>query len=128
MENNAILKNPLPAAVPFIGGLPVANTMTASVGDHVTPGAQVEVTPGMDAGEGIMMSENGPIAVLSGRIVSNSGVISVDPSALPINSPGIGDIIIGEVNRLNEKTAEIRILHIFGVYYLFLGSVAYREK
>ncbi len=112
MENNAILKNPPPAAVPFIGGLPVANTMTASVGDHVTPGAQVEVTPGMDAGEGIMMSENGPIAVLSGRIVSNSGVISVDPSSLPINSPGIGDIIIGEVNRLNEKTAEIRIIHI----------------
>ena len=45
-------------------------------------------------------------------IVSKSGVISVDPSALPINSPGMGDIIIGEVNRLNEKTAEIRILHI----------------
>ena len=82
MENNATLKNPPSAAVPFIGGLPVANTMTASVGDHVTPGALVEVTPGMDAGEGIIIAENGPIAVLSGRVVSNSGVISIDPSAL----------------------------------------------
>ena len=112
MENNATLKNPPSAAVPFIGGLPVAITMTASVGDHVTPGAPIEVNPGMDAGEGIIIAENGPIAVLSGRVVNNSGVISIDPSALLINSPGMGDIIIGEVNRLNEKTAEIRILHI----------------
>ena len=112
MENYATLKNPISIAVPFIGSLPVAYTMAASIGEHVTPGSLVEVTSGMDAGEGIVISENGPIAVLSGIIVSNSGVISVNPSSLPINSPKMRDIIIGEVNRLNEKTAEIRVLHI----------------
>lgn len=112
MENYAPLNYSLSVAVPFIGSLPVADTMTASVGEHVTPGSLVELTSGMDAGEGIVISENGPIAVLSGILVNKSGVISVNPSSLPINSPKMGDIIIGEVNRLNEKTAEIRILHI----------------
>ena len=86
--------------------------MTASVGDQVTPGFSVEVGPGDELGHGIHMTDRGPVAVLSGNLVSNSGVISVDPSAPRINSPKIGDVIIGEVNRLNEKTAELRVLHI----------------
>ncbi len=99
-------------AVPFIGGLRVGEPMTASVGDQVTPGFSVEVGPGDELGHGIHMTDRGPVAVLSGNLVSNSGVISVDPSAPRINSPKIGDVIIGEVNRLNEKTAELRVLHI----------------
>ena len=86
--------------------------MTASIGDHVTPGSPIEFGPGSDFGEGIHVSEKGAVAVLSGQIVSDSGKISVESSVPPINSPKMGDVLIGEVNRLNEKTAEIRVLHI----------------
>lgn len=99
-------------AVPFIGGLRLGEPMIASVGDQVTPGFSVEVGPGEELGHGIHMTARGPVAVLSGNLVSNSGVISVDASVPQINSPKIGDVIIGEVNRLNEKTAELRVLHI----------------
>tara|TARA_B100000965_G_scaffold212036_1_gene177166 strand:- start:2369 stop:3682 length:1314 start_codon:yes stop_codon:yes gene_type:complete len=99
-------------AVPFIGGLRLGGPMIASVGDQVTPGFSVEVGAGEELGHGIHMTARGPVAVLSGNLVSNSGVISVDASVPPINSPKIGDVIIGEVNRLNEKTAELRVLHI----------------
>ena len=86
--------------------------MAASIGDHVTPGSPIEFGPGSDFGEGIHVSEKGAVAVLSGQIVSDSGKISVESSVPPINSPKMGDVLIGEVNRLNEKTAEIRVLHI----------------
>ena len=86
--------------------------MAASVGDRVTPGNLVEIGAGEELGSGINLTERGPVAVLSGSVVKDSGVISVDSSAPPINSPNMGDVIIGEVNRLNEKTAELRVLHI----------------
>ncbi|RAH07007.1 MAG: hypothetical protein CMA00_000970 [Methanobacteriota archaeon] len=97
---------------PFIGGLPVGGPMVATVGDRVTPGSPVELGPGIEAGEGIHISENGAVAVLPGHLVNQSGVISVESSVPPINTPKMGDILIGQVNRLNEKTAEIRVLHI----------------
>jgi len=112
MENFTSMRGPLSVAVPFIGGLRVGEPMAASVGDQVTPGSSVEVGPGEELGNGIHMTERGPVAVFSGNLVSNSGVISVDSSAPPINSPKMGDVLIGEVNRLNEKTAELRVLHI----------------
>ncbi len=86
--------------------------MVASVGDQVTPGSRVEIGSGDEAGDGIQISEKGAVAVISGHLVSKNGVISVDSSVPAINSPKMGDILIGEVNRLNEKTAEIRVLHI----------------
>jgi len=102
----------LTIAVPFIGGLRVGGPMTATIGDQVTPGETVEIGSGEKIGNGIHMTERGPVAVLSGNLVSNSGVISVDSTVPPINSPKMGDVIIGEVNRLNEKTAELRVMHI----------------
>ena len=86
--------------------------MVASVGDQVTPGNLIEIETGEELGKGINLTERGPVAVLSGRVVRDSGVISVDSYSPPINSPKMGDVIIGEVNRLNEKTAELRVLHI----------------
>ena len=86
--------------------------MAASVGDQVTPGNLIEIGTGEELGKGINLTERGPVAVFSGRVVNDSGVISVYSSSPPINSPKMGDVIIGEVNRLNEKTAELRILHI----------------
>ena len=86
--------------------------MAASVGDQVTPGNLIEIRTGEKLGNGIHSTERGHVALVSGRIVNNSGVISVDSSVPPLNSPKMGDVIIGEVNRLNEKTAELRVLHI----------------
>ena len=86
--------------------------MAASVGDQVTPGNLIEIGSGEELGVGINLTDRGPVAVLSGSVVKDSVVISVDSSAPPINSPKMGDVIIGEVNRLNEKTAELRVLHI----------------
>ena len=86
--------------------------MAASVGDQVTPGNLIEIGTGEELGSGIHSTERGHVALVSGRIVNNSGVISVDSAVPPLNSPKMGDVIIGEVNRLNEKTAELRVLHI----------------
>jgi len=86
--------------------------MAASVGDHVTPGSAIDFTPGSEFGNGVHVTGNDAVAILSGKLVSHSGVISVESYAPPINTPKMGDFLIGEVNRLNEKTAEIRVLHI----------------
>ena len=86
--------------------------MTATVGDLVTPGTPVDVPAGAEAGNGLTEASAGFVAVVNGRLVLDDGNISVDPSRPPINSPTVGDIVIGEVNRLNENVAEIRILHV----------------
>jgi CxxC-x17-CxxC domain-containing protein len=54
------------------------------------------------------------MAVVTGTLVQSNGTMSVDPSRPSVNSPQIGDVIIAEVNRLNPKTAEVRLLHIEG--------------
>ena len=86
--------------------------MTATVGDLVTPGTPVEVPADVEPGNGLTEASVGFVAVVNGRLVLDGGNISVDPSRPPINSPTVGDIVIGEVNRLNENVAEIRILHV----------------
>jgi len=99
-------------AGPFIGGLTVDGSMNASVGDYVTPGTPLEIKDDSDIGGGIHSSEDGHIATITGTVVNNSGVISVESPMPSLNIPKMGDIFIGEVNRLNEKTAEVKVLHI----------------
>ncbi len=72
--------------------------MTAAAGDFVSPGSSVAI----------------PVAVVTGTLVQSDGTMSVDASRPSVNSPQIGDVIIAEVNRLNPKTAEVRVLHIEG--------------
>ena len=88
--------------------------MTAAAGDFVTPGSPVAVPDGVGVGDGIHSDDSGSMAVVTGKLVQSDGMISVDPSRPSVNSPQIGDIIIAEVNRLNPKTAEVRLLHIEG--------------
>ena len=59
-------------SVPFIGGLRLGEPMKATVGDQVTPGYSVEVGTGEELGHGIHMTDRGPVAVLSGNLVSLS--------------------------------------------------------
>jgi CxxC-x17-CxxC domain-containing protein len=88
--------------------------MTAAAGDFVTPGSSVIVPDGVETGHGIHSDASGSMAVVTGTIVQSNDTISVDPSRPSVNSPQIGDVIIAEVNRLNPKTAEVRLLHIEG--------------
>ena len=86
--------------------------MSATVGDQVTPGATVIVPKGSSAGNGIIEVNGRSISTLTGVVVDGNGSISIEPSRLPINSPQVDDIVIGQVTRLNENVAEIRILNI----------------
>ena len=86
--------------------------MTAGAGDFVTPGSSVSIPDGAEAGHGIHTDSSGSVAAVTGTIVQNDGTISIDTSRPPVNSPQIGDVIIAEVNRINPKTAEVRVLHI----------------
>ena len=86
--------------------------MTAESGDFVTPGSSIVIPEGVDAGDGIYTDSSGSVAIVTGTLVHSEGTISVDSSRPPVNSPQIGDVIIAEVNRINPKTAEVRVLHI----------------
>lgn len=86
--------------------------MSASTGDFVTPGNQVEVPAGASPGSGLSETESGAIALVSGTIISDGDTISVDANRPEINSPQIGDDVIAEVTKLMPKVAMIRILHI----------------
>jgi len=99
-------------AGPFIGGCPVGGPMTAESGDFVTPGSSIVIPEGVDAGDGIYTDSSGSVAIVTGTLVHSEGTISVDSSRPSVNSPQIGDVIIAEVNRINPKTAEVRVLHI----------------
>ena len=52
--------------------------MSASTGDFVTPGNQVEVPAGTSLGSGLSESESGAIALVSGTIISDGDTISVE--------------------------------------------------
>ena len=88
--------------------------MTSTAGDFVTPGSSVIVPDGVETGDGIHSNVSGSMAVVTGTLVQSNGTMSVDPSRPSVNSPQIGDVVIAEVNRLNPKTAEVRLLHIEG--------------
>ena len=99
-------------AGPFIGDCPVGGPMTANVGDFVTPGSSVSIPDGVEVGNGIHTDSSGSVAVVTGTLVKSDGTISIDSSRPSVNSPQIGDVIIAVVNRINPKTAEVRVLHI----------------
>ena len=86
--------------------------MTAGAGDFVTPGSTVSIPEGTEAGHGIHTDSAGSVAVVTGTLIQSEGTISVNASRPSVNSPRIGDVIIAEVNRINPKTAEGRVLHI----------------
>ena len=88
--------------------------MSASAGDFVTPGTRVLVDGNTSLGEGIIHTDSGALALLSGTLTVEDGILSVEISGSSANLPKVGDVVIGQVNRLNAKTAEIRILHIEG--------------
>ncbi len=98
--------------VPFIEGHTVASSMFADTGDFVTPGSPIQSQDGNSIGDGIYDGPKGLVAHSSGIVTIANGIVFVDPNRPKINSPEIGDIVIGQVSRINAKTAEIKILHV----------------
>ena len=89
-------------------------TSPASVGSFVVPGTTVNVSDEDSLGRGVIQATNGAVATVVGTLSRTDGVLFVDQKTDPIREMEIGDIVIGEVNRINAKTAEIRILHVEG--------------
>lgn len=85
--------------------------MSATTGDFVTPGNQVEVPSGTAIGSGLSETDVGAIALVSGTIISDGEIISIKSNRPNTNSPKIGDEVIAEVVKLMPKVAMIRILH-----------------
>ena len=77
------------------------------------PGFDLGPSDAKEAGEGATVHEGRLIATVVGRIEETGNVVSV-LSMNPITRPKKGDIVIGEVVKLNEKNGEIRLIGIEG--------------
>ena len=89
-------------------------TSPANVGSFVVPGTAVEKNDDDSLGRGVAESEHGVVATVVGTLNREDGIIFVAQKTDPIREIEVGDIVIGEVNRINAKTAEIKILHVEG--------------
>ena len=86
----------------------------ASVGTFVVPGTAVMKNDDDSLGRGVVEARDGVVATVVGTLNREDGVLFVEQQTDPIREIEMGDIVIGEVNRINAKTAEIRILHVEG--------------
>ncbi len=84
--------------------------MTASL---VTPGMQVSTTSECEAGEGTIEVDGNIIATTVGSLTIDEGIASVIAKK-QVCIPEVGDTVICQVEKLNEKNGEARILAIEG--------------
>ena len=84
--------------------------MTASL---VTPGMKVSTTSECEAGEGTIERDGTIISTVIGQFLITEGIGSVAATKM-VNSVSIGDTVICEITRLNEKNGEAQILVIEG--------------
>ena len=96
---------------PLIWQTASAESMNASVDDYVVPGDVIE-NSNLEFGSGVKITDNGPIALIAGKLISKEGKISIVSSIEQPLFPESGDIAIGQVSRISEKVAEIMLLHI----------------
>jgi RNA recognition motif-containing protein/exosome complex RNA-binding protein Csl4 len=79
----------------------------------VTPGTVVGTTEKNSPGAGITEQNGDLVALLTGVLVENEGVISIESHSEMLRLE-VGDMIIGEVVKLNEKAGEIQVLSVEG--------------
>ena len=84
--------------------------MTASL---VTPGSIIAKEGEHEHGEGTSLADGNIISTVVGYVHVNEGSISVSPSK-PIVEPVVGDTVLCEVVKLNEKNGEAMILAVEG--------------
>ena len=84
--------------------------MTASL---VTPGMQVSTTSKCEAGEGTIEVDGLILATMVGNFSIDNGVGSVIP-VKEVLTPSVGDTVICQIEKLNEKNGEARILCVEG--------------
>ena len=79
----------------------------------VTPGTVVGTADKNSPGAGTAEQNGNLIALLTGTVVENDGVISIDSYNEMLRLEA-GDMVIGEVVKLNEKAGEIKVLSVEG--------------
>ena len=84
-------------------------TTPANVGTFVVPGTAVQMNDDDSLGRGVTEARDGIVATVVGTLNRKEGVLFVEQHTDPIREIEVGDVVIGEVNRINPKTAEIRI-------------------
>ena len=84
--------------------------MTASL---VTPGSIIAKEGEHEHGEGTTLADGNIISTVVGYVHVDNGSVSVSPSK-PIVAPVVGDTVLCEVVKLNEKNGEAMILAIEG--------------
>ena len=84
--------------------------MTASI---VTPGSIIAKEGEHNNGEGTTLADGNIISTVVGYVHVDEGSISVSPSK-PIVEPVVGDTVLCEVVKLNEKNGEAMILAVEG--------------
>ncbi|MBO57653.1 MAG: hypothetical protein CMA77_01485 [Euryarchaeota archaeon] len=88
--------------------------MSSSIteGEFVTPGEKISLAG--SPGSGVAEVDGELVATQIGIVSIIDGSISVDSVIDKPRLPEVGDVVIGQVERLQNKTAEIRILHVEG--------------
>ena len=79
----------------------------------VTPGTVVGSADKNSPGEGTAEENGNLIALLTGEVVENDGVLSIETHN-PMLRLEVGDMVIGEVVKLNEKAGEIKVISVEG--------------
>ena len=79
----------------------------------VTPGTVVGTAEKNSPGAGTTEQNGDLIALLTGVVVENEGVLSIETHNEMLRIE-VGDMVIGEVVKLNEKAGEIRVLSVEG--------------
>ena len=86
----------------------------ASAGEFVTPGSTIEGSTDSTVGHGVAAVDDRLVATRVGKVSIDSGTVSVETAGDGPRTPQTGDVVIGEVSKLQAKTAEVRILHVEG--------------
>ena len=76
-------------------------TSPAMVGSFVVPGTTVDMNEEDSLGRGVIQASNGAVATVVGTLSRADGVLFVNQKTDPIREIEMGDIVIGEVNRIN---------------------------
>jgi CxxC-x17-CxxC domain-containing protein len=85
---------------------------TVTDGNFVTPGEKIELSG--DAGAGVADVDGALIATQIGVVTLTDGSVAVSSATDVPRLPVVGDVVIGQVSRLQNKTAEVKILHVEG--------------